>query len=102
MELVTQLVTLEDAKRQLRITAASAEIDTDVDQKLAQATSLVLAMVHPAPLAPWDDSTVPPEVHTAILWTLDVLYVRPEDLNPHMQAMSGYLMASGFRDPAVA
>ena len=67
-----------------------------------QATSLVLRMVGDLAVVTWDEATVPAAVHTAILWTLDVLYVRPEELNTHMQALSGFLMASGFRDPAVA
>jgi hypothetical protein len=101
MEDITPLVSMDDAKRQLRITSTSAEIDADVDQKLMQATSLVLRMVGELADASWDEATAPASVHTAILWTLDVLYMRPEDLSTHMQSLAAFLMASGFRDPAV-
>ncbi len=73
---MTPLVTTDEARRQLRLTASDMEVaDTaaDVADKMAQATGIIVDYID-APGNEWTDVTVPVVVKTAILLMLTELF----------------------------
>lgn len=106
MEDVSQLVSLEDAKRHLRANSnAVADSDADIQAKLDQATAFVLRQCGSLADDTWDESTVPAGVYTAVLLHLTELYADRGDAErdvPFGHDAVRYLTASGYRDPVVA
>jgi Phage gp6-like head-tail connector protein len=108
------LVTLAEAKAELRITHAFE--DDVITRKLAEAEAAILDYLKfpGSPFAPdpaWDGTTVPPVVRSAICLTLVDLMLRRGDGDPQT---TGTTVASGWpsarvrgllerwRDPALA
>src|SRR5688572_10570151 len=107
MEDVSPLVSFEDAKRHVRETAnVTATTDAEIQSKLDVATAFVVRQVGALADDAWDESTVPAEVHQAILLMLTELYAdRGDDTErdkPFGHYVTQFLIASGYRDPVVA
>jgi hypothetical protein len=102
------LVTLDQAKAQIRVT--STDEDGDIEMKLADAEAIVLDYLKDRADDTWTDETVPGPVRAAILRQFAALYQfrgdHPDDQgvtadNDGLAAgVKGLLMR--MRDPAVA
>jgi len=113
-----ELVSLDDAKRHLRLNVLAPVLDEDDDlrMKILTATAVILDYlarptdaVWTADMAAWDITTVPRVVQAAILVQLGELYrFRGDDagmtptpehgfLSPHVTAL-----LARYRDPALA
>ncbi|MUV20859.1 phage gp6-like head-tail connector protein [Burkholderia thailandensis] len=96
---MSDLITLAQAKAQLRIT------DTDSDGELASlvsaASDIVVGYLKTVEAAAYTADTVPPRVRTAVLLVLASLYEDREGANdPIGPAVQSLLMRD--RDPALA
>ena len=110
---VEPLVTLREAHIQLRQPEGNAEIDADIEMKLAQATGLVLDVCNTTEYwrgvtATWTEATVPAAVHAAILVQLAFMYAHRGDSDASKlvdqdglaPGVRGLLMR--HRDPVIA
>lgn len=102
---VPRLIDTAEAKRHIRDNGGPAQTDAEIEAKLAQATAFVLKMCGTLADDTWDETTVPAEVHTAILLHLTELYTDRGDLErsePFGTVATRYLIATGYRDPVLA
>lgn len=93
---MVDLVTLEEAKADLRIDDAAS--DTDVALKVKIATGIVLEHIK-TPSPDWDASTVPGTVKAAIFLVTRSLY-NDEESDPLSLVVR--LLLNGRRDPTLA
>jgi len=113
-----ELISLDDAKRHLRLNVLAAVLDEDEDlrMKIFHATAVVLDyLARPtdatwtADMAAWDVTTVPRVVQAAILVQLAELYrFRGDDANATPTPEHGFLsplvtaLLARYREPALA
>jgi hypothetical protein len=108
-----QLVTMFEARIQVRQAEGNPQIDADIEIKLAQATGTILSYLNTtehwrAITATWTESTVPQPVHDAILAQLGAIYVYRGgsdasdifDENGLVKRAAGLLRL--YRDPVIA
>jgi hypothetical protein len=95
--MMAALVTLEQARWRLRLTADDTFHTPDVQMKMVQATALVVDYIK-RPEHGWSPETVPPVIQAAILEVLRHLFEGAED--PLPRGVQNTL--DRFRDPAIA
>jgi hypothetical protein len=100
------LLTLAEAKVQLRIPATDTASDADITAKMGEAQELILARLGSAGDATWTGATVPLGVRSMIKLMLDCLYERrggdetAEQIRKNLEAID-QLMGL-YRDPTLA
>jgi hypothetical protein len=95
---MTDLVTLVQAKEQLRIT------DTDSDDELTRlvtASSAIVARYVGTSAVAWTSTSIPPDAQVAVFLVLAALYEDREGLDDPIGVGVMSLLAT-YRDPALA
>jgi hypothetical protein len=97
--MIASLLSLDQAKSQLRIT--DTDSDTELPGMIAAASAIVVSYLKTPTAAAYTIDTVPPHVQTAVLLVLASLYEdREGDNDPIGPAVQSILARD--RDPALA
>lgn len=114
---MADLVSLENAQRHLRVVAGIADQDLDIQDKLAEATAIVIDYIErpsdeewTETIAAWTEATVPAVVKAAILRQLAELFrFRGDDAQADTPKVEHGFLAPGvanllhrYRDPVIA
>ena len=91
------LVTLEQARHRLRLSAAEDYHEPDVEMKMEQASDIVIDYIK-RPDHEWTDADTPPVIQAAILEVLMRLFEGSDD--PLSSGVKSILWR--YRDPALA
>jgi len=96
---MTDLVTLEQAKTQLRIT--DNESDAELADMVTAASTIIVSYLKTPEAAAYTIDTVPPHVKTAVLLVLSALYMDREGVDDPIGCAVASILRRD-RDPALA